>query len=118
MKYQACLIQSSDEVLEMYRMAFNSETPEELSINISYVSYQLYRKYLQSTNGLQSFTMYLLQLFRHFILLTLKLFQLLQTSLIMLIALHKLLKTDAQVIDIELGQNFSKFIRCRRVGSF
>lgn len=55
-KYQACLVQPSDEVLEMYRMAYNSESPEELSINIPYVSYQHSMKYLPSPGGLQSFT--------------------------------------------------------------
>ena len=55
-KYQACLIQPSDEVLEMYRMAYNSESPEQLSINIPYTSYQHSLKYLKSPSGLQSFT--------------------------------------------------------------
>lgn len=52
MRYKVCFIQPSDEVLEMYRMSFNSESPEVFSINIPHVSYQNYKKYLQSTNGL------------------------------------------------------------------
>ena len=55
-KYQACLVQPSDEVLEMYRMAYNSESPEELSINIPFISYQHSMKYLDSPQGVQSFT--------------------------------------------------------------
>jgi len=55
-KYNACLIQPSDEVLEMYRMAYNSTNPQEMSIDIPYVSYQHNMKFQQSPNGILSYT--------------------------------------------------------------
>lgn len=53
-KYQACLIQPSDEILEIYRTLYNSE---DKPIEIPYVSYQHNMKYANSVPvGPYSFT--------------------------------------------------------------
>lgn len=42
MKYQACFIQPSRQILEIYKMGFHSESHEDLSINIPDHHYMKY----------------------------------------------------------------------------